>query len=145
MASVYLAEDLRHGRAVALKVMHPEFAHSVGPERFLKETGYVAKLNHPKIVPLFDSGEADGLLYYTMPFLPGDDLHTHVEARKQLPVDEALKITMDVCDALTHAHGQKLILSGHQAVQHHPLARGRWPRRPRARRRTLCTSRTAST
>jgi eukaryotic-like serine/threonine-protein kinase len=135
MASVYLAEDLRHGREVALKVMHPEFAHTVGPERFLKEIGYVAKLNHPKIVPLFDSGEAGGLLYYTMPYLPADDLQTHVRAKTQLPVDEALKITMDVCDALTHAHDQKLIhrdikpsnillSGGHALVMDFGIARG---------------------
>jgi len=104
MAVVFLAEDLRHHRQVAIKVLHPELAASVGPDRFLREIGLVARLSHPHILALHDSGEADGLLYYVMPFVEGQSLAERLEREKQLPLDEALRITSEVAAALDCAH-----------------------------------------
>ena len=109
MARVYLAQDVRHNRQVALKVMRPDYASAIGPERFLREIQFVARLQHPKVVPLFDSGEADGILFYTMPYIEGDTLRRHLQAERQLPVDGALRIAMDVCDALEHAASRGLV------------------------------------
>ncbi len=107
MATVYLAHDLKHHRQVAIKVLKPEIAASVGAERFLREIGIAAQLNYPHIVPLFDSGEADGFLYYVMPYVAGESLRDRLRREKQLPVDEAISIARQVASALTYAaaHG----------------------------------------
>jgi serine/threonine-protein kinase len=104
MATVFLARDLKHGRDVAVKIMRPELAASVGRERFLREIGIAAQLRHPNIVPLFDSGDADGLLYYVMPYEKGHSLRQRLARDHRLPVEEALRILRDVCDALACAH-----------------------------------------
>ena len=104
MATVYLAEDLRHERKVALKVLKPELAAVVGAERFLAEITTTAKLQHPHILPLYDSGEADGLLFYVMPFIEGESLRARLEREHQLPVAEAVDIATKVAAALDHAH-----------------------------------------
>ncbi len=104
MATVYLAEDLKHHRQVALKVLRPELAAVLGPERFLREIEIAAKLNHPHILPLFDSGEADGVLYYIMPYVPGESLRDRLNREKQLGIDDALQIAREVADALDYAH-----------------------------------------
>jgi len=105
MAIVYLAHDLRHSRDVAIKVLRPEFAMAVSAERFLREIQIEAQLKHPHILPLFDSGEADGLLYYVMPYVPGQSLQARLGRDPQLPVPEALRITGEVAEALSYAHG----------------------------------------
>jgi tRNA A-37 threonylcarbamoyl transferase component Bud32 len=104
MATVYLAVDVRHHRHVAIKVLHPELSAMLGSERFLKEIELTANLQHPHVLPLFDSGEADGLLYYVMPFVEGETLRRRLEREQQLPVSEAVRITVDVADALQYAH-----------------------------------------
>ena len=109
MATVYLAEDLRHHRQVAIKVLRPELAATLGPERFLREIQIAARLRHPHIVPLYDSGEADGLLYYVMPYVEGESLRDRLRRERQLPVNEALGIAREVADALAHAHERELI------------------------------------
>ena len=107
MATVYLAEDLKHHRYVALKVLKPELAAILGAGRFLKEIEVTANLQHPNILPLYDSGEAAGYLYYVMPFIEGESLRDRLNREKQLPVDEALRIADSVAAALqfAHAHG----------------------------------------
>src|SRR4051812_22799585 len=90
MATVYLAEDLKRHRKVAIKVLHPELAAALGPDRFMQEIEIAARLQHPHILPLFDSGEADGLLYYVMPFAEGDSLRARLNREKQLPIADAL-------------------------------------------------------
>src|SRR5215217_2373158 len=92
MATVYLAHDLRHDRLVALKVLHPELAHALGPERFLQEIRTTARLEHPHILPVFDSGEAAGLLWYTMPYVEGESLRARLTREGQLPVEDALRL-----------------------------------------------------
>ncbi len=109
MATVYLAEDLRHKRNVALKVLKPELAAVVGAERFLAEIETTAGLQHPHILPLFDSGEADSFLFYVMPYIEGESLGDRLERDKQLPVDEAVRIATDVAEALHAAHEQGVI------------------------------------
>ena len=104
MATVYLAEDLKHHRKVAIKVLHAELSAMLGPERFLKEIELTANLQHPHILPLFDSGSADGLLYYVMPFVDGETLRGRLEREKQLPVSDAIRIASEVADALEYAH-----------------------------------------
>ncbi len=104
MATVYLAHDLRHGRAVALKVLHADLASAVGADRFLREVRTTAGLRHPNILTLYDSGEVDGLLYYTMPLAEGESLRERLARERQLPVDEAVRITREVAQALDHAH-----------------------------------------
>jgi serine/threonine-protein kinase len=104
MATVYLAEDLRHDRRVALKVLRPELAAVIGAERFLAEIKLTANLQHPHILPLFDSGEADSFLYYVMPFVEGESLRDRLRREKQLPVDEAVRIASEVASALDYAH-----------------------------------------
>src|SRR6185436_12308373 len=102
-------EDSRHGRSVAVKVLRAALAAALGPERFLREIRIAAGLRHPHIVPLFDSGEADGLLYYVMPYVEGESLRDRLRRERQLPVDEALGIAREVADALAHAHERDLI------------------------------------
>ncbi|MGE5927636.1 MAG: protein kinase domain-containing protein, partial [Gemmatimonadota bacterium] len=109
MATVYLAHDLRHDRHVAIKVLHPDLGAVLGGERFLSEIRTTARLQHPHILPLLDSGEADGLLYYVMPLVTGETLRARLERERQLPVDAAVLIAREVADALGYAHGLGII------------------------------------
>ena len=109
MATVYLAEDVRHDRRVALKVLRPELAAVIGAERFLAEIKLTANLQHPHILPLFDSGEADGYLFYVMPFIKGETLRDRLNREKQLPVADAVRITTEVASALDYAHRHGVI------------------------------------
>ena len=109
MATVYLADDIKHQRKVALKVLKPELAAVVGAERFLAEIKTTANLTHPHILPLHDSGEADGFLFYVMPHIEGESLRERIDREKQLPVDEAVKIATDLAEALDYAHRHKII------------------------------------
>ena len=109
MATVYLAHDLKHDRDVAVKVLHPDLGAALGGERFLSEIKTTAKLQHPHILPLLDSGTADGLLYYVMPYVTGETLRTRLARERQLPVDDALRIAREVADALAYAHGLGII------------------------------------
>jgi tetratricopeptide (TPR) repeat protein len=126
MATVYLAHDLRHDRPVALKVLRSELVASLGPERFLQEIRIAARLQHPHILPVHDSGEAAGRLWYTMPYVEGESLRQRLTREGQMPVDQALSITTQVLGALgyAHAHGvihrdikpENILLEGDQAV-----------------------------
>ncbi len=109
MATVCLAQDTKHERIVALKVLHPGLAESLGSERFLREIKVVARLNHPHILPLFDSGEVEGFLYYVMPYVEGESLRERVERENQLPIDEAIRHTLSIASALDYAHRQNVI------------------------------------
>ena len=109
MATVYLADDLKHNRKVALKVLKPELAAVVGAERFLAEIQVTANLQHPHILPLFDSGEADGFLFYVMPYVEGDTLKDRLDREHQLPVGDAVQIATDMAEALDYAHRQGVI------------------------------------
>src|SRR4029077_5228541 len=109
MATVYLAEDLKHHRQTAIKVLKPELAAALGPERFLREIEIAARLTHPHILPLYDSGEADGLLYYVMPFVEGESLRDRLEREKQLSLHETVEITGVVADALSYAHSLGIV------------------------------------
>src|SRR2546426_1230712 len=109
MATVYLAEDLKHHRLVALKVLDPEATAGVGPDRFLREIELAAGLNHPHILPLHDSGNAGGLLYYVMPYVEGESLRDRLEREKQLPLEEALRIASEVGESLEYAHRRGVI------------------------------------
>ena len=128
MATVYLAEDVRHHRKVAIKVLHPELSAVLGSERFLKEIELTANLQHPHILPLFDSGSADGLLYYVMPYVEGETLRGRIERESQLSISDAVRIATEVADALEYAHKRRNP-SRHQAREHPPA------RRPPTRRR----------
>jgi serine/threonine-protein kinase len=109
MATVYLANDLKHDREIALKVLHPEVSFSLGTDRFLREIQIAAKLNHPHIVALHDSGEASGILYYVMPYIRGESLRHKLKREKQLAIDDAVKLIQAVASAVHYAHGQGLI------------------------------------
>jgi serine/threonine-protein kinase len=109
MATVYLALDLKHDREVAIKVLHPELAATIGPERFHREIRFAAKLQHPNILGLFDSGDADGLLYYVMPFVHGESLRERLNREHMLPVDFAVGLALEVADALGYAHSLGII------------------------------------
>src|SRR5438552_2553624 len=109
MATVYVADDLKYHRTVAVKVLRPELASVLGPDRFLREVEIAAKLNHPHILALYDSGEADGLLFYVMPYVKGESLRHKLERERELPIDEALRITGQVASALGYAHDQGVI------------------------------------
>ncbi|HYW49113.1 MAG TPA: serine/threonine-protein kinase, partial [Gemmatimonadaceae bacterium] len=104
MATVYRAVDRKHERDVAIKVLHPDLGAALGAERFLAEIRTTARLQHPHILPLLDSGDADGLLYYVMPLVTGETLRARLERERQLPLDEALSIACEVGDALGYAH-----------------------------------------
>ncbi len=104
MATVYLAEDLKHHRQVAVKVLRPDLAAALGSERFLREIEVAARLMHPHILPLHDSGEADGFLFYVMPYVAGESLRARLEREHELPIGEAVRILRDVVDALASAH-----------------------------------------
>ena len=126
MAAVYLAHDTRYDRDVAIKVMHSEIASGVGADRFLREISVAAKLTHPHIVPLLDSGAIEGTLWFAMPVVEGQSLRDRLDREHQLPVAEAVRITMDIAGALAyaHAHGvihrdikpENVLLSGGSAV-----------------------------
>jgi eukaryotic-like serine/threonine-protein kinase len=109
MAAVYLARDLRHDRPVALKVLREELTASLGAERFLREIRLTARLDHPHILPLLDSGEADGLLYYVMPYVEGESLRDRLNRVRHLPLNEALAIAREVADALGYAHSHGIL------------------------------------
>jgi tRNA A-37 threonylcarbamoyl transferase component Bud32/tetratricopeptide (TPR) repeat protein len=109
MSIVYLARDLRNERGVALKVLRPDLAQVLGPERFLREIKVAAGLTHPHILPLFDSGVADGLFFYTMPYVEGESLRQRLLRAGRLPIADAVKITRDVADALSYAHAQNIV------------------------------------
>jgi eukaryotic-like serine/threonine-protein kinase len=109
MATVYLAHDLRHDRKVALKVLRPELAAVIGAARFLTEIKTTANLQHPHILPLHDSGEVDGTVFYVMPYVDGESMRDRLSREKQLPVDEAVRIATEVADALHYAHGHGVI------------------------------------
>src|ERR1700716_2754404 len=100
MATVYLARDIKHNRKVALKLLDPELGAVIGAERFLAEIEVTANLHHPNLLPLFDSGEAEGLLYYVMPYVEGESLRARLTREKQLPVDEAIRIATAIASAL---------------------------------------------
>jgi serine/threonine-protein kinase len=134
MATVYLACDLKHDRSVAVKVLRPELAAGLGSERFLREIKITANLNHPHILPLLDSGDADGSLYYVMPYVEGESLRDCLEREKQLPIEDAVRIATEVADALGFAHQHNvihrdikpeniLIESGHAVVCDFGIAR----------------------
>ncbi len=133
-ATVHLAEDIRHGRQVALKVLHPELTATLAAERFLREIGIIAKLTHPHILPLYDSGEAGGVVYFVMPYVQGESLRARLERERQLPVGEATRIICEVADALAYAHkhrvvhrdikpGNILLEEGHAVVADFGIAR----------------------
>jgi serine/threonine protein kinase/Flp pilus assembly protein TadD len=109
MATVYLAQDSKHDRVVALKVLHPELAASLGPDRFLREIKVAARLNHPHILPLFDSGEIEGLLYYVMPYVEGESLRERLDRQQQLPIEEAIHHARGIASALDYAHRQNVV------------------------------------
>ncbi|HSR14869.1 MAG TPA: serine/threonine-protein kinase, partial [Gemmatimonadales bacterium] len=109
MATVYLAEDQKHHRPVAIKVLRPELASAIGPERFLREIEIAARLQHPHILPVYDSGEADGLLYYVMPFVEGESLGARLARDGALAVPDAVRILSEVADALGYAHQRGLV------------------------------------
>src|SRR6476620_3837920 len=126
MAVVFLAEDLKHRRRVAIKLLRPELSAALGSDRFLREIEIAATLQHPHILPLYDSGQAGGLLYYVMPFAEGESLRQRLAREQQLPLDAALQITRGVGSALQYAHDHgvvhrdikpdNIMLSGGQAV-----------------------------
>jgi TolB-like protein len=126
MATVYLAQDRKHHRPLAIKVLRPELAAALGPDRFLREIEIAARLNHPHILPLYDSGEAAGSLYYVMPYVEGETLRQRLDREKQLPIAEAVRIACEVADGLNHAHRhgvihrdvkpENILLSGGHAV-----------------------------
>jgi serine/threonine protein kinase len=109
MATVYLADEQRHARQVAFKVLHPHLAATLGTDRFLREIMLTANLTHPHILPLFDSGAVDGYLYYTMPYVEGETLRGLLRREVQLPIGEALRITKEIADALGFAHARKVV------------------------------------
>ena len=116
MATVYLAHDLRHDRQVAIKVLHEDLGVTLGPERFLAEIKTTARLQHPHILPLLDSGhvgigslESGGLLYYVMPYVEGESLRARLNRETQLPIEDAVRIALEVADALGFAHGHGIV------------------------------------
>ena len=134
MAIVFLARDVKHDRQVAIKVFRPELASSLGTERFLREIQIAGRLNHPHILALYDSGEADGLVFYVMPFVDGETLRDRLARDRRLAIDEALRIVRDVADALKYAHDHDvvhrdikpeniLLASGHAVVADFGIAR----------------------
>ena len=109
MATVFLATDIRHDRRVALKVIRAEVAELLGPERFLREIRIAARLDHPNILALYDSGDAGGLLYYVMPYVDGESLRDRMTREGQLPIGDALRLAAQVADALAYAHKQGVV------------------------------------
>ena len=109
MARVYLARDEKHDRPVAIKALHPAIGSALSIPRFEREIKLVSRLQHPHIVPLYDSGEAAGTMYYVMPYMPGESLRRRMETGPALAIDEAVKITRQIADALEHAHEQNIL------------------------------------
>ncbi len=109
MATVYLAEDVKHHRKVAVKVLRPDLAAALGTDRFIREIEIAANLTHPHIVPLYDSGEADGFLYYVLPFIEGESLREKLTREGELPIGDAVRILRDVVDALSEAHERGVV------------------------------------
>ena len=109
MATVFLGKDLRHDRAVAIKVLDPELGAVIGVDRFLSEIRVTANLQHPNLLPLFDSGAADGMLFYVMPYIEGETLRARLDREKQLPVDEAVRIALAIANALDYAHAHGVV------------------------------------
>jgi serine/threonine-protein kinase len=109
MATVYLARDVRHSRPVAVKVLHPELAISLGTDRFLREIQIAARLQHSHIVPLYDSGRAGDFLFYVMPYIEGESLRQRLDRERRLPFDEALQLARAVASALDYAHRQQIV------------------------------------
>ena len=109
MATVYLAEDAKHNRLVAIKVMKPAVVQAIGQDRFLREIEIAARLNHPHVVPLFDSGAAGDDLFYVMPYVEGESLRTRLAREGALPLEEALRLARQVASALSHAHHHQLV------------------------------------
>jgi serine/threonine-protein kinase len=109
MATVYLAIDLKHKRSVALKVLRPELAQTLGPERFRQEIELAARLQHPHILAVHDSGETAGQLWFTMPFVEGESLRDRLNHQKQLPVEDAVQIAREAAQALEFAHQHGVI------------------------------------
>ena len=109
MATVYLAQDLKHDRPVALKVLCPELAASLGPDRFQREIRLAARLQHPHILTVHDSGETAGQLWFTMPFVEGESLRDRLRRERQLPVEDALRITREAAQALQYAHDHGVV------------------------------------
>ena len=109
MAFVYLAQDVKHGREVAVKVLKPELSATIGAERFLREIKVAAQLQHPNILALYDSGEADSLLYYVMPFVQGESLRDRLNHERQLPIEDALRLTREAAEALGYAHQRGVV------------------------------------
>ncbi len=109
MATVFLAKDLRHGRRVAIKTLRAELAASIGADRFLREIRLAATLQHPNILGLYDSGDADGLLYYVMPYIEGESLRARLDREQQLPIPDAVRITREAAEALAYAHSQGVV------------------------------------
>src|SRR2546425_13144544 len=134
MATVFLANDVKHHRQVAIKVLKPDLAAALGPERFLREIEIAARLQHPHILPLHDSGDAGGFLYYVMPFVEGESLRGRLNRERQLPLEDTLQITREVADALSYAHSHDvvhrdikpeniLLQAGHAVVSDFGIAR----------------------
>jgi len=134
MATVYLAEDIPHGRNVAVKVLSPDLGSSIDSERFRREIQIAARLSHPNILPAYDSGSTNGIHFYVMPFVEGESVRARIDRESQLSIEEAIAITCEVCDALTYAHGQGivhrdikpeniLLQSGHAVVADFGIAR----------------------
>ncbi len=109
MATVYLAKDVRHGRSVAIKVLRSDLSASIGAERFVREIKLAASLQHPGILGLYESGQTDGMVYYVMPYVEGESLRDRLNREKQLPIAEAITITLEVADALHYAHSQGVV------------------------------------
>src|SRR3954470_1439466 len=109
MATVYRARDVRHDRDVAIKVLNTELAESLGRQRFVREIRMAAKLNHPHILPLYDSGECDGFLYFVMPVMQGQTLRDRLQHERSLSVEDAVRIATEVRDALDYAHRRDLV------------------------------------
>ncbi len=126
MATVFLAEDLKHHRSVAIKVLHADLAAQIGPERFVQEIEIAARLQHPHILPLYDSGDAAGILYYVMPLVEGESLRDRLNREHQLSQEDTVRITTEVASALSYAHSrgvvhrdikpENILLSGGTAV-----------------------------
>ncbi len=154
MATVYLAHDLKHDRPVAIKVIRPDLAPIFGPDRFLREISIAAKLNHPTILALYESGDAGGHLYYVMPYIAGETLRDRLARKKQLPIDEAIRITRQVAAGWEYAHSRgvihrdikpaNILLSGGSrwsAISVLPWPSSRPPRRRRSARLGSCSAR----
>lgn len=109
MATVFLAADVKHNRKVAIKVLKEDLAASVGAARFLREIQIAAQLQHPNILPLLDSGDADGLLYYVMPYVDGQSLRQRLAHERELPIGEAVRLLVEIVDALAHAHSRGVV------------------------------------